>query len=66
MVPKEGTEELTNLQNILGDPDLHAGLGRSPNTQGAYQIAALGVTLVIAIAGGVVTGTLLVLKDQNR
>ncbi|OWF53145.1 ammonium transporter Rh type A-like [Mizuhopecten yessoensis] len=36
-----------------------AGLGRTSHEQGGYQFAALGVTLVIAIVGGALTGLLM-------
>lgn len=55
MAPKENTTEFAQLQEILGH-DLHPGYGRTPNVQGAYQIATLAITLAVAIAGGIVTG----------
>lgn len=43
-----------NTQEMI--PSLVPGSGRSSGEQAAYQMAALGCTLVIAIASGTITG----------
>jgi len=40
------------------DPDAVDGLGWSAGQQAGFQFAALAVTLVVAILGGVLTGKL--------
>ena len=40
------------------DPDVVDGLGWSAGKQAGFQFAALAVTLVVAILGGVLTGKL--------
>nr|AEA41159.1 Rh-like protein [Metacarcinus magister] len=58
--PLEDSLELQKLQEVL--PDLEGGSGISGTSQALYQLLALLVTLVIAIAGGIVTGIVLRLK----
>lgn len=36
-----------------------SGLGRTPLQQSGYQLAALGVTLLLAIVGGAITGLIM-------
>jgi hypothetical protein len=48
------TQEFRDLKVLL--PDLQPGLGWTPAIQAGYQMAAMGVTLIIAIGGAVVTG----------
>lgn len=55
--PLNYTQEYWAVQNHMGNIKL--GLGRSALAQGAYQIAALGTTLAIAIAGGLITGSII-------
>lgn len=55
--PLEGTPEFEKIHHYV---NLHeGGLNRSASLQGCYQIAALFMTLAIAIASGVVTGFIL-------
>jgi len=55
--PLEGTPEFETIHHFV---NLHeGGLNRSASLQGCYQIAALFMTLAIAIASGVVTGFIL-------
>ena len=59
--PLEGTPEFESLHHHI---DLHeGGLNRSASLQGCYQIAALFMTLAIAIASGVVTGIFIISKS---
>jgi|ERR1712004_4435 len=62
MVPEEGTPELAALSHLDVDP----GLGRDPNTQALYQLAALGVTLGISLVGGAITGAILKIPIWNQ
>lgn len=39
--------------------DVVSGLGRTPLQQSGYQLAALGVTLALAIVGGALTGLIM-------
>ncbi|RXG70127.1 hypothetical protein Avbf_07444 [Armadillidium vulgare] len=55
--PSEGSEELLRLQSQI--PELEPGSGISASTQALYQFLALLVSLVIAIAGGILTGLIL-------
>ncbi len=57
-LPEAGPEfdKIKELLHSAGMEDIEPGHGRSASTQGAYQIAALGMTLAVAIAGGLVTG----------
>ncbi|KAL3885819.1 hypothetical protein ACJMK2_025855 [Sinanodonta woodiana] len=58
MVPPENTTEFLLLNTTF--PNIYKpGLGRSAGEQGAYQIAALGVTLAMAIGSGIFTGLVL-------
>lgn len=41
-------------------------MGRSAMEQGGYQMAALCLTLAIAIVGGVITGNLYLFMTRNR
>ncbi|XP_071547962.1 ammonium transporter Rh type B-like [Panulirus ornatus] len=58
--PPEGSPDLERLQQLL--PDLQAGSGRTAASQAGSQIITLGITIVISIAGGLVTGLILRLK----
>jgi ammonium transporter Rh len=46
----------TEFLDIKKHIDVEPGLGRTAAQQASYQIAALGVTLVVAIVGGLITG----------
>ncbi|KAK3086997.1 hypothetical protein FSP39_000149 [Pinctada imbricata] len=69
MAPKANTSDYDKFTMMLDKNNnsvpivtLHeweAGKGRSAGEQAAYQVAALAVTLVFAIVGGVITGFLL-------
>ena len=48
--------EYLEIRNHLGD-DIEPGLGRSATDQALYQMAGLLVSLALALAGGLVTGT---------
>ncbi|XP_069169781.1 ammonium transporter Rh type C-like [Procambarus clarkii] len=63
MSPAEGTEERIEVVSYLMVP---AGLGRSPLLQAAHQLAALAALLVIALAGGIITGLVLRLPVCER
>jgi len=54
--PANGTELLEIQSSLSG---VVAGLGRDGVSQGGYQAAALGITLIIALITGAVTGLLL-------
>lgn len=54
--PFDGTRELTAFQQ--SDPRIAAGLNRSATEQAIYQLAALGISLLIGIVGGAITGKL--------
>ncbi|XP_060063556.1 ammonium transporter Rh type A-like [Ylistrum balloti] len=58
IAPKYNTSDYEQYHDAL-QSGWSAGLGRSPHEQGGYQFAALGLTLVIAIVGGALTGLLL-------
>lgn len=55
--PAANTTALHDIQVVL--PDIGAGIGRSAIGQTGYQVLALGVTVIIAIVGGSLTGNLL-------
>ncbi|KAK3605478.1 hypothetical protein CHS0354_001463 [Potamilus streckersoni] len=65
MVPPANTTELESL-NSNSVTNYTAGLGRSAGEQGAYQIAALGVTLAMAIGSGIFTGLVLKIPIFNE
>ena len=44
------------IQNSTMSANVTEVMGRSAMAQGGYQIAALAVTLAIAIVGGAITG----------
>ena len=46
----------SHFQDNSGLPLFIPGDGRSAADQAGYQLLALGVTLVIAVAGGLITG----------
>lgn len=51
------------FQYNLGNTEFKdGGLGRTAWTQGAYQLAALGMTLLVSIVAGVLTGLVMRLK----
>ena len=52
--PKVGTPEYLSLTGSVP-----AGEGRTALEQSGYQLAALGVTLGVAIVGGLITGFIL-------
>lgn len=56
LAPANTTVKISLLN---GDHEIHEGLGRTPGTQGLYQLAAIGCTLAIAIVGGSLTGLVL-------
>uniref|UniRef100_A0A182I056 Ammonium transporter AmtB-like domain-containing protein n=1 Tax=Anopheles arabiensis TaxID=7173 RepID=A0A182I056_ANOAR len=51
------TSEIEPLEYVIG------GYGRSGAKQGAFQLMAIGITMVIAIVGGLITG--LILKSPS-
>ncbi|CAF4846736.1 unnamed protein product [Rotaria sp. Silwood2] len=53
------TSDRSGFQDHLTNLCLTDGLQRSSNIQAAYQAAALGLTLTIAIVSGLFTGILL-------
>ena len=50
----EGSAELEVMQHH--DSNINAGFGRSAGRQAEFQIAALFMTLAVAIVGGILTG----------
>lgn len=54
--PLNSTSDYWNVRQITGD--IKPGSDRSGTAQGAYQIAGLGVTLVVALVGGLITGSI--------
>ncbi|KAG9339708.1 hypothetical protein JZ751_023354 [Albula glossodonta] len=52
--PPEGDPKLLELQQVI--PDLQPGLGRSAREQALWQVAAMGVSVGVAVVGGVLTG----------
>ena len=50
----EGSAELEVMQQH--DSNINAGFGRSAGRQAEFQIAALFMTLAVAIVGGILTG----------
>ncbi|PAA72331.1 hypothetical protein BOX15_Mlig021874g1 [Macrostomum lignano] len=56
MAPANTTVTVSLLN---GDHEIKTGLGRTPGTQGLYQLAAIGCTLAVAIVGGTLTGLIL-------
>ncbi|KAI0242304.1 Ammonium transporter Rh type B-B [Lamellibrachia satsuma] len=64
--PAANTTALHDIQVVL--PDIGAGIGRSAIGQTGYQVLALGVTVIIAIVGGSLTGLLIRLPffDQPK
>ena len=57
--PLDGTLELSSIQEH--DSNINAGFGRSASRQAEFQIAALFMTLAVAIVGGMFTG-----KNKKR
>ncbi|OQV17232.1 Ammonium transporter Rh type C-like 2 [Hypsibius exemplaris] len=55
--PLANTKEFLDLKALY--PDLQPGLGWTPAIQAGYQMAAMGVTLALAIGGAVLTGMVL-------
>ena len=53
-VPARNTTKYQDLIRI--QPQLQPGQGRSSYVQGAYQLGAILVTVVLALVGGVLTG----------
>jgi hypothetical protein len=62
--PEEGSSVLTALQDELST--IKAGEGRSLSMQAAYQAIALGITLVVAIVTGCITGKESIIGPHNR
>jgi len=56
MAPKANSTEFIRLKK-LGLSDLQAGDGFTAKEMGGYQVAALFVTLGMALVGGIITGT---------
>jgi hypothetical protein len=52
--PVSNSTELASIQEVFSL--VEAGDGRTGGAQGAYQAAALGITLLIAITAGALTG----------
>ena len=57
-IPKIDSEDYIKF-NLTNTEFKYGGLGRTASVQAGYQLAALGVTLGIAIFGGLVTGLIL-------
>ena len=55
--PMNGTEDFERLQEFL--PNLKPGLGISAHTQAMNQGLTLLITIGVAIAGGIITGEVL-------
>lgn len=49
-------ESSLEFQMIKQHMDVEPGLGRTGSQQAAFQIAALGITLLVAIVGGLLVG----------
>jgi ammonium transporter Rh len=57
-IPKNNSTEFNTFN--LGNTEFNdGGLGRTASAQAGYQLAALGVTLAIAILGGILTGLIM-------
>lgn len=54
-IPSVNSTEFANLSLDATD-FVNGGLGRTAVMQGGYQLAAIGVTLAMAIVGGIITG----------
>lgn len=68
-VPLNGTTEFTELSATyyqLGYGELAPGYGRTAGGQAFYQAIALGITMVIAIGGGIITGFILKLPIWDQ
>ena len=52
-----GTPEFEEIKSHFAG--IHPGQGRTGAEQGGYQAAAMAMTLVVAIGGGLVTGMIL-------
>ena len=50
-------ESSPEFKLIKDHMDVSPGLGRTASEQAAFQIAALALTLIIAIVGGLLVGT---------
>ena len=57
MAPKPNTEELMRVQALW--PQVKPGEGRSAIIQAGYQLACMGITFVIAVSSGIITGKIL-------
>lgn len=55
--PMAGTPEFEEIKSHFAG--IHPGQGRTGAEQGGYQAAAMAMTLVVAIGGGLVTGMIL-------
>ncbi|XP_063869469.1 ammonium transporter Rh type B-like [Scylla paramamosain] len=62
-IPVEGSPELARLQEAL--PGLEGGSGLTGSSQALFQLLTLVVTLVISIAGGIVSGFILRLSPLS-
>ncbi|CAG7724067.1 unnamed protein product [Allacma fusca] len=62
--PFAGSKELVDLRQDLVKAE--PGLNRSATEQAVYQLAALGVTLLIGLVGGAVTGAILRIPLFNK
>ncbi|XP_055354016.1 ammonium transporter Rh type A-like [Paramacrobiotus metropolitanus] len=62
-VPPADSAEYAALHAV--NPDLKPGLGWTPSVQAGYQLAAMAVTIGIAIGGGIITGLVLRLPIWN-
>ena len=58
--PLANSTELLDIQKHL---EVEPGFNRSALGQGGYQMAALGVTMLIAIFSGVITGKWYLVKN---
>ena len=52
--PLENSTRLADLRLKL--PSIQAGQDRSMGMQAVYQLAAIGITLALAIVAGIITG----------
>lgn len=55
-VPMENTTEYSTA--VANFSVTEPGPGRSATAQGGFQVVALVVTLIVAIVGGAITGTM--------
>ncbi|XP_070201915.1 ammonium transporter Rh type B-B-like isoform X2 [Littorina saxatilis] len=59
-------ESSLEFQMIKQHMDVEPGLGRTGSQQAAFQIAALGITLLVAIVGGLLVGVIVRFVPLNQ